>query len=259
LYPILFEVNGFAVSSFGILVALGALLGGRLFAVSLEQAGYDRDRAWSILFWALLGGIGGAKLWYVGEMVTRTSTDLFVEFLTSRGGLTWYGGLVGGTLGVLLAARLKHVPLRVATHFAAPSVAIGQCLGRIGCFLVGDDYGRPTDLPWGVAFPEGLPPTTVPVHPTMLYEAAWLALVGWLLWRRRFTSSYLLAEYLILAGIGRYLDEFLRENPVVVAGMTNAQLTAVASIVAGIGLALYFRMAPRTSPVPVPEAEARGA
>jgi len=245
-YPILFEPFGFQVSSFGILVALGALLGGRLFAKAMEERGFDRERAWSIMFWTLLSGILGAKLWYVAEMIARTSSDLFWELLTSRGGLTWYGGLVGGAIAVLVVARLYGIPLRIATHCAAPGVAAGQCLGRIGCFLVGDDYGRPTDLPWGVAFPQGLPPTTVPVHPTMLYEAAWLALVAWILWRRRFTASYLLAEYLILAGIGRFLDEFLRENPIVVVGMTNAQLTALACILCGIGLTLYFRSAPHS-------------
>ncbi len=251
MYPILFEipsfqlfsyvVPGFEISTFGILVALGALFGGRLFAIALGEVGYHRECAWSILFWALLGGIGGAKLWYVAEMVARTSSDQFFEFLTSRGGLTWYGGLVGGGLAVLLAARANQVPLKLATHFAAPAVAAGQCLGRIGCFFVGDDYGVPTDLPWGVAFPKGLPPTDVPVHPTMLYEAAWLALIAWILWKRRATSSYLFAEYLVLAGVGRFLDEFLRANPAWIAGLTNAQITAVVCILIGGGLMAYFR------------------
>jgi len=252
-YPILFEVFGVPISTFGILVALGALLGGWLFAVALEEHGYDREQAWSILFWALLGGIGGAKLWYVGEMVARESSDRLFEFLLSRGGLTWYGGLVGGGLSVVIAARLAHVPLRTATHFAAPAVAVGQCLGRIGCFFVGDDYGVPTDLPWGIAFPEGLPPTDVPVHPTMLYEAAWLALVGWILWRRRGSSSYLFAEYLVLAGIGRFFDEFLRANPAWIAGLTNAQITAVASVLLGGVLMRYFKAMPTPDPGPALE------
>jgi phosphatidylglycerol:prolipoprotein diacylglycerol transferase len=242
LYPSLpFSFFGIEISTFGVMMAIGFLAGGRLFAAACVRAGYDRDTGWSVLSWALVGGLIGAKLWYVAEMVAREGSADVWGYLWNRGGLTWYGGLVGGTLGVLAATRRYGLSLAVTTDCAAAPVALGQALGRIGCFLVGDDYGAPTDLPWGVAFPEGQPPTTVPVHPTMLYEAAWLFLVTWLLHRRAGQSPNRLAEYLVLAGAGRLLNETLRTNPALLGPFTNAQVTAILCMMLGAGAWLYLR------------------
>ena len=122
---------------------------------------------------------------------------------------------------------------------ATPALAIGHAIGRIGCFLVGDDYGRPTDLSWGVAFPEGLPPTTVPVHPTQLYEAAALAILAVLLirWRRAgFADEVVLGRYLAIAGAIRFAIEFVRVNERVAGPFTLAHLISLALVVAGIVL-----------------------
>lgn len=111
-----------------------------------------------------------------------------------------------------------------------------------GCFLVGDDYGRPTDLPWGVAFPEGLPPGTDRVHPTQLYEAAPLALLAFFLvrWRHRERpDAAILARYLIIAGVLRFLIEFIRINPHVALGLTVAQWASGLAVASGI--LLLFR------------------
>jgi phosphatidylglycerol:prolipoprotein diacylglycerol transferase len=122
---------------------------------------------------------------------------------------------------------------------ATPALAIGHAIGRIGCFLVGDDYGRPTSLPWGVAFPEGLPPTDVPVHPTQLYESAGLALIAWLLisWRRqRVNSSVMFGRYLIFAAGLRFLIEFVRINRQIAGPFTLAQLIALALVCLGVAM-----------------------
>ena len=122
---------------------------------------------------------------------------------------------------------------------AAPALALGQAVGRIGCFLVGDDYGRPTSLPWGIAFPQGLPPTTARVHPTQLYEfTLLLAIAAVLVWlRRRGTADRtVVAWYLVLAGGMRFLIEIVRVNQVVFAGMTTAQLFSVALVLVGVWL-----------------------
>jgi phosphatidylglycerol:prolipoprotein diacylglycerol transferase len=127
---------------------------------------------------------------------------------------------------------------------AAPALALGQGIGRIGCFLVGDDYGRPTSLPWGVAFPRGLPPTFVPVHPTQLYEAAGLFVVTWLLvrWRHRGTPDMeVFGRYLVLAGTLRFLIEFIRVNVRVVAGLTLAQLFSAGAVALGVALIIRAR------------------
>jgi phosphatidylglycerol:prolipoprotein diacylglycerol transferase len=118
--------------------------------------------------------------------------------------------------------------------------AVGQSIGRLGCFLVGDDYGKPTDLPWGVRFPRGAPPTDDAVHPTQIYEILWLLPVALLLWRRRHVSPFLFGEYLALNGLGRLMIETLRVNPRVVWGLTEPQIVGIALIVGGMSAWLYF-------------------
>jgi phosphatidylglycerol---prolipoprotein diacylglyceryl transferase len=240
-HPIIYELPALhiTITSFGVLVLIGALVGGHLGALTMERLGRTRDDAWSLITWAVFGGLLGAKLWYVGEAMVRTGAP-FNEVMYSLGGLTWYGGLAGGTVAVLLAAMFYRVPLIDACEAAAPAVAVGQMFGRIGCFLVGDDWGRPTDLPWGIAFPKGIEPTEVPVHPTMLYEAAWLALVAAILWKRRGYSPFLLGEYLMLAAIGRFTIEFWRRNPQLVGLLSNAQITALVCFAAGAGLWIWL-------------------
>jgi phosphatidylglycerol:prolipoprotein diacylglycerol transferase len=122
---------------------------------------------------------------------------------------------------------------------ATPALALGHAIGRIGCFLVGDDYGRPSDLPWAVAFPEGLPPTDIPVHPTQLYEAAALALLTWALirWRRGgVPDATVLGRYLAAAGGIRFAIEFIRVNVRVVGPLTVAHLVSLALMIAGVVL-----------------------
>lgn len=117
--------------------------------------------------------------------------------------------------------------------------ATRHAIGRIGCLLVGDDYGRPTDLPWGIAFPEGLPPTDVPVHPTQIYEAGLLVIVGWALvrWRRRGVSdARVLGGYLILAGATRFGIEFIRVNERVLFGLSVAHVVSLLVAAGGVGL-----------------------
>ena len=124
---------------------------------------------------------------------------------------------------------------------STPALAFGHLIGRIGCFLVGDDYGTPSTLPWAVAFPEGLPPTTVPVHPTQLYEAMGLGLLGWLLirWRRQgVRDPIVLGRYLIAAGALRFAVEFLRVNARVAFGLSVAHIASLAIVAAGVCMLL---------------------
>jgi phosphatidylglycerol:prolipoprotein diacylglycerol transferase len=140
--------------------------------------------------------------------------------------------------------RRRSIPLMAALAAATPALAVGQAIGRIGCFLVGDDYGRPTSLPWGVAFPEGLPPTVVPVHPTQIYESVALIPIAWLLlrWRRQHVAdAVIVGRYCILAGSLRFLIEFVRVNVRVVGPFTLAHLVSLALVCAGSLLLLKAR------------------
>ncbi len=164
------------------LVAIGAIVGLWLFERELRRAGLPAS-AIDAGFAGVIGGLAGAKLLWVTEHAGEAP---IAQLLLSRGGMSWFGGFAGGVVAGLVLMRRDRLPITAVLAAATPGLAVGHAIGRIGCFMVGDDYGRPSDLPWAVAFPEGLPPTTLPVHPTQLYEAAALVPIAWLLlrWRR---------------------------------------------------------------------------
>lgn len=233
--PVLFRLGPIDITSFGAMVALGALAGLWVFRRELTRAGLP-DAALDAAIFGLLGGLIGAKLLYVFEHLDESS---FFSLLFDRGGMSWFGGFVGGLLAGYWTIRRHGWPMVPVLAAATPALAIGQMLGRIGCFLVGDDYGRPTTLPWGVSFPRGLPPTDVPVHPTQLYEAAFLALLAWILirWRRRSVSDLtVLGRYFVLAGGFRFLLEFVRVNTRVLGPLTVAHMFS--ALVVGLGVVL---------------------
>lgn len=239
MYPILFEIGNFSVSTFGLMVAVGFLVGTHFVAKFFEEKGLNPDHATTVMLYAMVGGVLGAKIYYSIDFAIRTD-DTFWSLLWQRAGMTFYGGLLGGILATCLGAKIHKIPLFLVSQAAAFAMAIGQAFGRIGCFLVGDDYGQPTDLPWGVAFPEGAPPIDIPVHPTQLYESFWLFLVFGYLWKRRAKSPFLFGEYMMLNGLGRFCVEILRLNPKV-AGLSQAQWIAILLIVVGAALWSGFR------------------
>jgi phosphatidylglycerol---prolipoprotein diacylglyceryl transferase len=231
MYPVLFRIGEFEVTSFGVLLGVAALVGIWLFGRELARSGLPPDASNAAVA-GIFGGLLGAKLvWTVEFMGNAPVADL----LFSRGGLSWFGGLLGGVGAGLWMLRRYRVPLVRGLAAATPALAVGHAIGRIGCFLVGDDYGRPTDLPWGVAFPMGLPPTDVRAHPTQLYEAIALAGVAWMLirWRRAgVPDRVVLGRYLVLAGSIRFAIEFIRINLRVLGPFTLAHLISL-SLVAG--------------------------
>jgi len=244
MYPIVWEPFGFPISSFGVMLALAFLVGTWITAVRMREEGLDPDVATTILIYVMIGGIGGSKLYFAIDNSIRDDVPI-LPLLLARDGITWYGGLIGATLLGALGCRIHGVPIFTFMNCAAVAGAVGQAIGRIGCFLVGDDYGRPTDLPWGVAFPEGAPPTTERVHPTQLYEVLWLLPVAGLLWHRRHQSPFLFGEYLALNGLGRLVIESWRVNPPLALGLTQPQWIGIALITVGSVSWLYYRTHPR--------------
>ncbi|MGE0703886.1 MAG: prolipoprotein diacylglyceryl transferase [Vicinamibacterales bacterium] len=240
MYPVLFRIGDFEVTSFGVLVAIGALVGIRLFRRELRRSrlpGIAVDAAIA----GVVGGLVGAKLLWTLEFL---GTQPVADLLFSRGGLSWFGGLTGGVGTGLWMLRRGRIPIVPAFAAATPALAVGHAIGRVGCFLVGDDYGRPSDLPWAVAFPDGLPPTNVPVHPTQLYEALALTAVAWLLihWRRRgVTDLSILGRYFLLAGSTRFAIEFIRVNARLVGPLTLAHLLSLALVALGVLMLLRQR------------------
>jgi phosphatidylglycerol:prolipoprotein diacylglycerol transferase len=243
MYPTLFRIGSFEVTTFGLMVAVGALAGLWIFRRELARRGLPESGVDGAVA-GVLGGLAGAKLlWTIEHAGEEPLLDLFL----SRGGMSWFGGLLGGVGAGLWMLRRRQVPLLSGLSAAAPALAVGHAIGRIGCFLVGDDYGRPTDLPWGVAFPLGLPPTDVPVHPTQLYEAALLVPIAWVLfrWRQRGVSDrVVVGGYLLMAGVLRFAIEFIRVNERVLGPFTVAHLISMGIVAAGLAMMRRRRSAP---------------
>jgi phosphatidylglycerol---prolipoprotein diacylglyceryl transferase len=256
MFPVLFRIGTFEVTSFGAMVALGAALGILVLRRELLRVGLDAAKGMDAALVGVLGGLAGAKLLFVAEHWAEP----LASTLLSRGGMSWYGGFTGGVLAGLAMVRWQRLPLMAVLSAATPALALGHAVGRIGCFLVGDDYGRPTSLAWGVAFPQGLPPTAERVHPTQLYEsAALLALTAVLVGLRAqgVGDRKVFGTYLLSAGVIRFLTELVRVNVVVLAGMTTAQLFSAALVLAGGVLLVSRQDNPVTAPPGVPPRRAR--
>ncbi|MGE0705406.1 MAG: prolipoprotein diacylglyceryl transferase [Vicinamibacterales bacterium] len=231
----MFRFGQFEITSFGVLVATGALVGLWILRRELRRSGLPQS-AMDAAAIGIFGGLLGAKILWSIEHVGDAP---FSALLFSRGGLSWFGGFAGGTFAGLAALRRWHVPVLGVLAAATPALAVGHAIGRIGCFLVGDDYGWPTNLPWGVAFPNGLPPTTVPVHPTQLYEALALSGLAMLLfhWRRSGRpDSFVFGAYLVLAGSIRFAIEFLRVHEPFLGVLAVAHVASLIAIAAGVVL-----------------------
>lgn len=274
MYPILFRfpewlpvLGGEPVTSFGVMLFLSFLAAGYLLRAQMSEAGMEPDRAWDLVFAAVIGGIVGAKLYYVVLNFPRLVEN--PRFLFSRGGLVWYGGFLVATAAVLYQMKRLRLPIRRMLDLCAPCMAVAYAVGRLGCFLVGDDYGRPTDSALGVRFPQGSPPSSVdnlarfgvevdptlierygqivPVHPTQLYEIALSLLIFAVVWRLRkntHAAGWLFTLWLALASAARFGVEFLRAKDDRFLGtLTIAQVISLL-LIAG-ALAWMMRLSSR--------------
>lgn len=258
--PVVFRLGSFEITGFGLMMLVGFAAGAWVIRRDLVRRGLDPGYAADVFIAAGIGGLAGAKLWFVvasGE----------IGSILERSGMVWWGGLIGGAAVVLAWGRWRGVPTRFTLELAAPALALAYALGRVGCFLVGDDYGVPSDLPWAVEFPRGLPPSTgwalsqvfrvdlppgtgsdevLAVHPTQLYETAAMLVVFALLLRLRghgHGAGWLFGVYLVAAGAERFLVEIVRAKEDRIFGpVTVAQLTAIAAVVLGAWLMVRWRL-----------------
>jgi phosphatidylglycerol:prolipoprotein diacylglycerol transferase len=241
------------LQSFGLMLGLGFVVAGVFAAKRLKEIGRPPDWAYEMVFAALVGGIVGARAWAVIENWDEAKDDLLGSIF-SGSGLVFYGGLFGGALAVLGWAWWRGVLDAKTLDVAAVPLAAAYAIGRIGCQLAGDgDYGIAWDGPWAMSYPDGTVPTTEKVHPTPVYETIVMGLVAWFLWRRRnsMPPGGLFALYLVLAGAERFLVEFIRRNEDVFAGLTVAQLIALAMVlIGGVWLVLLRQRGARGVPAP---------
>lgn len=273
MYPNLFHLpewfpilGGSPITSFGAMMLLAFLVGGYVLKAGMVRRGQTADQAWDLLFWAVIGGIVGARLYYVLLNYDRLATDP-LGMIFSRGGMVWYGGFLLAAAVVFRRIHKVGLPMGKTVDAAAPGLAVAYAVGRVGCFLVGDDYGRPTDSWVGIAFPNGKPASTatnlsqqfgveidpamvekygevLPVHPTQLYEVGISTLIFVVLWSLRdhgHRPGWLLALWLVLASGERFFVEVFRAKDDRFFGvLTLAQVISI--ILAAVGVVWMMRL-----------------
>jgi len=256
MYPILFNFGPFIISSFGVMMVIAFLLGNYLLRRDVVALGYDPLIAEDITFRAAIGGILGAKVYYLIETIPTGQAaeningliEIIAGIFTLSGGriasgiqnfgagLVFLGGLIGGVAAISWYVYRKKLNWLEIADLAAPFLVLGHGIGRIGCFLVGDDYGIASNLPWAIAFPKGLPPTDITVHPTQLYEmAAYFSIFFYLRYRKRNQQfkGEIIFEYLFLGGFARFMVEFIRTNTKYLFDLSGAQYLSI--LMMGIG------------------------
>jgi phosphatidylglycerol:prolipoprotein diacylglycerol transferase len=227
------------IPTFGLMVALALISSAYILQADFDRRGMKAD-AFFMITMAGLVGILGAKLYHLLEEPSVFFADPW-PLLFSRYGFAWFGGFLGGFGTMLFLGWRAKLPLLTFLDACSPAAAFGYGIGRIGCFLSGDgDYGKPTSLPWGMSFPNGVVPTTQRVHPAPLYELIIWSAIGAFLWhmgskalKRPKAKGVIFCNYLILTGVARFLVEIIRINPPWILGMSNAQVASLASVVAG--------------------------
>jgi phosphatidylglycerol---prolipoprotein diacylglyceryl transferase len=245
------HIGPLELKTFGICFALGFLASGLMISRRFRELGKPADWTYEMVFAALIGGLVGSRIDYLVQNWDRVSDDLLGNVF-SGSGLVFFGGLIGGAIGVIIWALRRGVLSWDLVDWAAVPIAIGYVVGRVGCQVSGDgDYGTRSDLPWAMAYPDGTVPTTDQVHPTPVYETFAMGIATLVLWhlRNRFAPGVLFGIYLVIVGVERFLVEIIRRNDTVVAGLTLPQLFSVAAAALGAAIILTRRTAPR-HPVP---------
>jgi len=260
LYPFI-HIGPLMLGSYGLMVATGLICGFFLLRADFARRGVPAD-AEAIIGITGLAGLAGSRLYHLLETPREFFADPWPQLFSTMG-FAFVGAILGGFVALLLLAKRFKISPLLTLDAASPAAAIGYGIGRIGCLISGDgDYGKPTTLPWGMAFPNGIVPTTEScvqwgapadcrVHPTPIYEFLAAVLIFWILWRlgawaikTQAPNGMIFAAYLVLTGISRFLVEMIRINPRSFYGLTNAQAASVVSVIAGIALLIYCRTSP---------------
>jgi phosphatidylglycerol---prolipoprotein diacylglyceryl transferase len=264
-HPFVYQIGPLEVGGFGIAMLMGFVIAQITTQRELARRGHDPTPMGDLVIAAVIGGLLGAKLYYA--IATQDLSTVF-----SRAGFTYWGGLIGGILAVLLVIGIKRLSVPQIADVCAPAIAAAYAVGRTGCWAVGDDYGLPWNSRFAVMFPEGAPPSTVAnlsqmfgisfppgtdpnqvvaVHPTQLYHtgaAFTMFLILWLLRDHRHAQGWLFGVFCVLAGLERFLIEFVRaKDDRFLGDFTGAQLIAALFILVGVVImVLRWNVTPRS-------------
>ncbi|HEX3037155.1 MAG TPA: prolipoprotein diacylglyceryl transferase [Thermodesulfobacteriota bacterium] len=238
MYPTLFKIGDIAVSSFSVMVLIAFLVAYQVGMSEAKRRGGISQNLFDLLFAStVIGGLIGAKILF---LIQNTTFSEFIadplRFMAS--GLTFHGGLLGAFALIGLIVWKGRVNFWLVTDIVSPALIIAYAIGRVGCFLAGDDYGTPSDLPWAMAFPEGSPPTTDRVHPTQIYTTLIMLCAFAFLWGIRgkdLPVGWLSAVTLLILGVERFFMEFIRNTtPSLIPGISQAQLISIGLIAVGV-------------------------
>jgi phosphatidylglycerol:prolipoprotein diacylglycerol transferase len=246
MHPVLVKLGPLTIYSYGVMIALGIMVGLFLARRQAKREGIDTDKIIDISFYVLLAALIGARLLFVFMNFAEYAAEPFRIFKIWEGGLVFYGGLLSAAaIGIWYIKRFG-LPFWQVADILAPSLAIGHAMGRIGCFFAGCCYGRTCDVPWAVTFtdPQSLAPQGIPLHPTQLYSS--LSLFGFLIVLRKKKSfqGELFGTYILCYAIGRFLLEFLRGDPrgVFLGGVFSpAQVIGIPLAGISVAMLLYLR------------------
>ena len=231
------------ISSFSVMVLIAYLVGYYLLEKEIVRKGFDPKLADICLIATLVGGLGGAKILFLFQHATLS------EFLSEpiryfASGYTFLGGFIGSFIALILVSKIKKVNLWTIGDAICPSVIIAYGIGRIGCLLVGDDYGVPANLPWALSFPKGSPPTNLAVHPTQIYDTILMTVLFVFLWKIRkkdYKAGWLASVGFSILAIERFFIEFLREtSPSFIEGISQAQLMSLGLLIIFVARLLYI-------------------
>ncbi len=234
MHPVLFEIGPLIIYSYGFMLMLAFLAAIYVAVREARMRAIKVDLVYDFAFWLLVGGLVGARLSYVFYNWPLFSFNPWEALAVWEGGLNFYGGLLGGLTAGLIFVYWKKLPLEDISDLAGLALPLGLAIGRIGCFLNGCCYGKPTRLPWGVTFPS----VSFKVHPTQLYESLYALLI----FRYRIGRGNVFLTFLLSYTFFRFLNEFLRVNPPLIFSLTGSQLTSLVIFVfSAIFLALRLK------------------
>ncbi len=263
--PVLFKIGPLNVYSYGLMMGIGFLVANYVAVKEFKRKGFDPNFANELTIIAVVFGIIGSKILSLIENWGDFIRDP-IGMAFSPGGLTWYGGFILAAVIIIWDVRRKHYPFLKIADALAPALILGYGVARLGCHFSGDgDYGIPTNLPWGTDYSKGtyppslafrdfpeiadkypnhIVPDNTPLHPTPVYEFILGVIIFYVLWKLRKKTSpdgKLFMLYLVLAGLERFLIEFIRINPRILFGLSEAQLISIVLIAIGFWGLYHYR------------------
>jgi phosphatidylglycerol:prolipoprotein diacylglycerol transferase len=237
MYPTLFEIGNLSVSSFTVCSIIAFLMAYIIGIIEFKRKGISESLLDLLFGLSIIGGVIGAKLLFLFQNATL-SQFLAEPLRYLSSGYTFYGGLLAAIFTFVIVTRLKKINFWLIGDAAAPALLLAYSIGRIGCLLIGDDYGTPSGLPWAVSFPNGSPPTSERVHPTQLYDTILMFIAFLFLWRirkRNLPVGWISYATLLILGVERFLIEFIRSTtPSFIPLLSQAQIISVGFIVVGL-------------------------